>query len=73
MFSVIYVVVQSCQLVTIEVLQVGQETCYNVPRLEPSKVKVDITLPEPVEKCQTRSELLDYFWLKITISSYLIS
>ena len=35
-------------------LQVGQETCYNVPRLEPRKVKVDITLPEPVEKCQTR-------------------
>ena len=35
-------------------VQVGQETCYNVPRLEPRTVNVDITLPEPVEKCQTR-------------------
>ena len=34
--------------------KVGQETCYNVPRLEPSSVKVEITLPEPVQRCQKR-------------------
>ena len=39
--------VQHCQ-------EVGQETCYNIPRLESKEIQVEITLPEPVQKCQTR-------------------
>ena len=34
--------------------EVGQETCYNVPTLQPEQIQVEIVLPEPVEKCQTR-------------------
>ena len=34
--------------------EVGQETCYNIPTLESKQIQVEITLPEPVQKCQTR-------------------
>ena len=34
--------------------EVGQETCYNIPKLESKEIPVEITLPEPVQKCQTR-------------------
>ena len=42
-----YHTVQHCK-------EVGQETCYNVPSLQPKQVTVEITLPEPVQRCQTR-------------------
>jgi len=38
--------------------EVGQETCYNVPTLQPEQIQVEIVLPEPVEKCQTRSVIV---------------
>lgn len=34
--------------------EVGQETCYNIPILETQEIQVEITLPEPVEKCENR-------------------
>ena len=38
--------------------KVGQETCFNVPTLEPNTVQVEITLPEPVQRCQRRWVLM---------------
>jgi len=38
--------------------EVGQETCYNIPTLESKQIQVEITLPEPVQKCQTRSVIV---------------
>jgi len=46
-----YHTVQHCK-------EVGQETCYNVPTLESKQIQVEITLPEPVQKCQTRSVIV---------------
>jgi len=46
-----YHTVQHCK-------EVGQETCYNIPRLESKEIQVEITLPEPVQKCQTRSVIV---------------
>merc|ERR1711874_106952 len=37
---------------------VGQETCYNVPTLQPEQIQVEIVLPEPVQKCQTRTVIV---------------
>ena len=42
-----YHTVQHCK-------EVGQETCYNVPTLESKQIQVEIILPEPVQKCETR-------------------
>ena len=42
-----YHTVQHCK-------EVGQETCYNVPTLESKQIQVEVTLPEPVQRCQTR-------------------
>ena len=46
-----YHTVQHCK-------EVGQETCYNVPTLESEEIQVEIILPEPVQKCQTRCEII---------------
>jgi hypothetical protein len=35
--------------------EVAQETCYNVPSLEPVDVEVTLTFPQPVKKCDSKA------------------
>ena len=49
--------------------EVAQETCYNVPNLEQKKINVEITLPEPVEKCETRYRK-HWFWNRSETESF---
>jgi len=38
--------------------EVGQETCYNLPSLEPRPVQVEISLPQPKQRCENRPVVL---------------